>query len=71
MTDMDYIRNTYGVPAQIGGRVEYQPEIPGAQNWQGTITAAEGAYLRILRDGDEETYPAPFHPTWNMRYLGA
>jgi hypothetical protein len=67
--NIDYIRQTYGVPAQIGGRVQYQPEIPGARPWQGTIMAAEGAYLRIRRDGDEETYPAPFHPEWNLTYF--
>jgi hypothetical protein len=66
---VENIRKTYGVPAETGVRVEYQPEIPGANPWQGTITTAEGAYLRIMRDGDLDVYPAPFHPTWNLTYL--
>jgi len=67
--DLEYIIKTYSVPATICGRVEYRPETPGAKSWQGTIMAAEGAYLRIMRDGDLDVYPAPFHPTWNLSYL--
>ena len=65
---MEYIRKTYGVPAKRGARIEYQPE-GEKRSWRGTITSAQDMYLRIRRDGDVCTYPAPFHPTWGMTYL--
>jgi hypothetical protein len=67
MNNMEYIRTAYNVPAKRGMRVEYQPEHKKA--WQGKIIYAEKGYLRIRRDGDTKTYPAPFHPTWNLKYL--
>ncbi len=66
---MEYIQKIYGVPAMKGGRIEYQPE--HKQAWQGTIVSAQNGYLRIHRDGDVKTYPAPFHPKWNLTYLSA
>lgn len=59
-----YIRDYYGVPAQLKGRVLY--------TWQnakqlGTIVGTSGASLLILMDG--ERHPAPYHPTWELRYL--
>lgn len=68
---MEYIRRIYNVPAKRGGRVEYQPEKVGHEPWQGTIVSADDVYLRIRRDGDGCTYPAFFHPTWNLTYLDA
>lgn len=65
---LQYIRETYGVPAKRGGRVRFTPE-NGKKPWEGRITSADGAYLRIFRDGDVKTYPAPFHPTWGITYL--
>jgi hypothetical protein len=65
---LEYIRKTYGVPAFRGARVRYETR-KGRQPWFGRITSADGAYLRILRDGDKRTYPARFHPTWGMTYL--
>lgn len=66
---MQYIRDTYGVPARRGMRIEYQPDKEGHAAWQGVITSAENGYLRIRRDGDKNTYPAQFHPEWGMTYL--
>ena len=66
---LKYIRDTYGVPAFIGTRVEFQPNRPGNPPWQGTIVGASSAYLRIRRDGDVKTYPGYFHPEWNLTYL--
>ena len=63
---MQYIRNTYGVPAKRGARVEYTGEISPTV---GTIVGTEGARLRIRMDG--ETYTGIYHPTWEMRYLPA
>jgi hypothetical protein len=67
-TYMEDIRRTYGVPAKRGARVEYQPE--NKEPWQGTVVSAKRGYLRIRKDGEKRTYPAPFHPTWNLKYLG-
>ena len=64
-----YIRKTYGVPAKRGARVEFQSDKPGHGPWRCTITSADGAYLRLRRDGDTRTYPARFHPTWGLTYL--
>lgn len=61
---MQYIRETYGVPAQRGGRVEYTHS-----GRLGTITGSRNAHLRIKLDGDRRS--GIYHPTWQMRYLGA
>lgn len=63
---MQWIRDTYGVPAKRGGRVEYTGE--GRPEF-GTITSGYGSYLRIRLDGLK--HPAAFHPTWKLRYLDA
>lgn len=68
---MKYIRDHYGVPAQRGARVRFQPYQFGNKAWNGTITSAAGQYLRIRRDGDKRTYPARFHPTFGLTYLEA
>jgi hypothetical protein len=61
---MAYIRKAYGVPAKRGGRVEYTG--CGAKE-TGTITGADGHYLRVRLDGEKEA--GNFHPTWALRYL--
>lgn len=66
---MKYIRDTYGVPARRGARVEYQSDKVGREPRRGTITSADGAYLRIRFDGDVCTYPGVFHPEWGLTYL--
>lgn len=62
---MSYIRQTYGVPAKRGGRVEYKNS--NGRIMPGVITSARGPYLRIRLDGDN--YSLPYHPTWNIKYL--
>lgn len=61
---LEYIRKTYGVPAERGGRVEYTG---GAEAIEGTITGADGAHVLIRLDGRKRALP--FHPTWELRYL--
>ncbi len=61
-----WIRRTYGVPARVGGRVEYTGEGPDKPEL-GTITSASGGHLRIRLDGQKHSLP--FHPTWRLRYL--
>lgn len=63
---MAYIRQTYGVPAKRGARVEYTGEISPTI---GTVTGSEGARLRIRMDGEPHT--GIYHPTWELRYLPA
>lgn len=61
---MQYIRDSYGVPARRGGRVVYTG---GARTTTGTITSAAGARLRVRMDGDKRS--GIYHPTREMRYL--
>lgn len=61
---MDYIRQSYGVPARRGGRVEFTGN---GKVQLGTITAARGHYLRVRLDGDKAA--GSFHPLWHLRYL--
>ncbi len=61
---LDYISKSYGVPAKVGGRVEYtgnkEPHL-------GTITGADGGHVLIRLDGTK--HAQPYHPTWELRYL--
>jgi hypothetical protein len=58
--NLDYISRHYGVPAEIGGRVEFERQ-------PGTIVGTTGHYLRIKLD--REPHPLTFHPTWHLRYV--
>lgn len=64
---MAYIRKTYGVPAKRGGRVVAVDGL--GRKTHGTITGAQGPYLRIRLDG--WGYSQNFHPTDNIEYLQA
>jgi hypothetical protein len=60
-----WVRKTYGVPAKVGGRVEYT----GRGTPQGgTITGARDGRLRIRLEGRKHS--TSFHPTWRLQYLG-
>lgn len=61
---MEYIRDTYGVPAKRGGRIEYTYPSPSRQ---GTIIGSSGAKLRIRLDGD--AHAGYYHPTWELKLL--
>ena len=61
---VDYIRETYRVPAKVGGRVRYSG---GETPTDGVIVGAKNAHLRIRIDGDK--FNRNFHPTWKMEYL--
>jgi hypothetical protein len=61
---MQYIRDTYGVPAKVGGRVTYTyPDVPR----HGTITGSRNGKLRIRMDG--QTQSLIYHPTWMLVYV--
>lgn len=68
MTDasLEYIRETYGVPAHRGGRVRYTGE---SASLEGTITSGDGPYIRVRFDDRKMT--VRLHPTWNVEYLTA
>lgn len=57
---MEYIREYYGVPAEVGTNVI-------AQGRKGTIVGAKNAYIRVKIDGEKNIIL--FHPTWEIEYL--
>ena len=64
-SQMQYIRDTYGVPAKRGMRVEYTGD---GQKIKGTITGTRRTCgIRIRLDGHSRSLH--FHPTWELRYL--
>lgn len=63
---MEYIRNTYGVPAKRGARVEYSG---AGRPLLGTITGSKGAHVCIRLDCHKHSLQ--FHPTWKLHYLDA
>ncbi len=62
---MEYIRNTYQVPAEKGRRVRYSG---GATPKEGVIVGDTGAHIQVQFDGEDKV-SGPFHPTWKMEYL--
>lgn len=62
---MEYIRETYGVPAKKGGRVKYTNGSGVAT--EGVITGTHGAYIKVKMDGDKLS--ECYHPTYNIEYL--
>jgi hypothetical protein len=63
---MEYIRNYYGVPAHLGGRVRYAGDPAGAI--EGLITGTNGPHLLV--QFDDAKHPSVLHPTWRIEYLG-
>lgn len=61
------IRDYYGVPAKVRGRVQYThgPD----ESYFGTITGTRGSYLLIRLD--HQVQSSPYHPTWKLYYLDA
>lgn len=57
--DLEYINETYGVPAVIGGRIRFGEKL-------GTIVGARGPHLQIKIDGETKT--GNYHPTWKIEY---
>lgn len=61
-----YVSKRYGVPAEMGGRVQYL-SVPMNGYLYGTIVGTEGAYLKVKMDIDSSI--RLFHPTFNLTYL--
>lgn len=59
--NFEYIRDTYGVPARKGIRVEFQGK-------GGVITGAKNGKVEIRLDG--EKHKGLYHPTWELTYEG-
>ena len=57
----EYVREYYGVPAEIGRRVNFRGKL-------GTIMEDLGAHIGVEMD-DEPDLTVPLHPTWEMEYL--
>lgn len=62
---MEYIRETYGVPAEKGGRVKYTNGSGVAT--EGAITGTHAAYIKVKMDGNKLS--KCYHPTYNIEYL--
>lgn len=59
----EYVRNYYGVPAEIGRRVT-------VSGLPGIIAEDRGAHIGVLFDTDKPGCVYPCHPTWKVEYLG-
>jgi hypothetical protein len=68
---MEYIRQTYGVPAKRGGHVIYTDA--NGRAWPGVITSARSGRLLVRLDDNlpRSRARAKLHPTWNLTYLEA
>lgn len=60
---IDYIRDTYRVPARIGGRVQFI-EADTAVRYGTVIRATH--HLRVRWDDGTEAW---LHPTWHVTYI--
>lgn len=63
---MEYVRQTYGVPADKGKRVRFTGS---THPMEGTIIRAKDGRLVIHLDGNPSNWRGVFHPTWKLEYL--
>ena len=66
---IQYIRDHYGVPAKVRGRVKIVP-VEGAKDRREfcvTITGTRGAHLLVRLD--HAVVSRPYHPFWQIEYL--
>jgi hypothetical protein len=63
MSELNYIRETYGVPAYRGRRIRFTHGEPR----EGVILSGSGPYIRVRFDG--EKISKRLHPTWEVEYL--
>lgn len=59
---LEYIREYYTVPAEIGRRVIVNGK-------PGVIAAGRGNYIGVNFDQDKPGHISPCHPTWEVEYL--
>jgi hypothetical protein len=60
-SDLEYIRNTYDVPAKISQRVKYEGR-------GGVICGTKNGRLKIHFDDSPKPDKGVYHPTWEMVY---
>lgn len=58
-----YVRDYYGVPAEIGRRVTVDGE-------PGVIASDFGAHIGVQFDSQKPSAILPCHPTWRVEYQG-
>ena len=64
---LEYIRENYGVPAEIGGKVVYHGGKDESVMME--ITGARNQYLRCkILDGTNAGHETLLHPTWDIEY---
>ncbi|MDC8803903.1 hypothetical protein PRZ61_10695 [Halomonas pacifica] len=63
MSDCQYVRDHYSVPACIGRRVTVNGQ-------PGVIAQDCGHHIGVLFDADKPGHISPCHPTWRVDYLG-
>ena len=59
----EYVREYYGVPAEIGRRIIHEGD-------EGIIVADRGHYIGVNFDKDKPGAIVNVHPTHNVQYLG-
>lgn len=59
----EYIKQYYGVPAEVGRRVTVNGK-------PGIITEDKGNYIGVNFDEDKPGTALPCHPAWEVNYLG-
>jgi hypothetical protein len=64
MSDFEYIKKYYGVPARYGRRIRFNYPKNGPK--EGTIVGTQNAHILVKFDGEEE--PQPLHPNWKVEY---
>lgn len=64
MRSLEYIKDYYKVPAEVGRRIEYKGER------EGVIVAGQDQYIEVVFDGKKRTQSVTLHPTWEIKYLG-
>ena len=67
--EFEYINRAYRLSMGRGTRVRYTPDgvASKASGRLGTVTGAEGAYLRIRMDGD--SFSLLYHPKWELEVI--
>lgn len=63
MSDFNYIRTHYRVPAELGRIVEMNGR-------RGVIVKDLGNYIGVNFDEDKSHVVSRCHPTWGMQYFG-
>lgn len=63
MSDFNYVRTYYGVPACKGRIVEVNGK-------KGVIVKDLGHYIGVVFEGDKPNQISHCHPTWKVTYLG-